>query len=87
MKIKRSWRDARGRKNSGYIHLRHQKTDGGECVASIEESLYHYCQKSGLNFGTVDKFKLVLKVFGVSVYREYARALSGKKNINFVHGH
>lgn len=87
MNIKRSWRDARGRKNSGYIHLRHQKTDSGNCVASIEESLYHYCRKHGLNFGTIDKFKLVLKVFGMSVYREYARALSGQKEINFVKGH
>ncbi len=89
MNIKRSWRDARGRKNSGYIHKRVQKTDDDNCVASIEESLYHYCQKHGINFRTLltnRKCQLIIKVFGKSVYREYARALSGRKNIDFQKG-
>lgn len=83
MPTRKTWRDARGRLNSGYIPKRHQKNDFDECAADIEESLYHYCKKNGINYGVINKYEMVRKVFGPVVYREYARAITHSKNINF----
>ena len=86
MPTRRTWRDARGRLNSGYIPKRHQTNDFDECAADIEESLCQYCKKNGINYGVINKYEMVRKVFGPVVYREYARAIAGRKNIDFQKG-